>query len=351
MICHHPPKDRDIAIFQPGYENSLQRNQRIPPRAYSSSEISQKIVQALLAARGKDLRSEGQIREFVHKQLPFHIGSGWGGNTPCVFIETSSADKLIMDGGSGIRQLGHEFARQGIKDTTFHIFISHLHYDHIQGLPFFIPAYDPSNTIVFHGGHKHLEQSIREQMKTPTSRLAWKLAGRRFLFEIHQAGDKLELCDAEISMIEQEHPGTSYGFRIDSDGKSAVYSTDAEHKNTAHLPKYPFVDFIRGSDLLIFDAPYTHSQSIGNREDWGHSSNVMGVELAARGEVKTLAIFHHDPGSTDQELEEFQAHTKKFLETSRTAIKQTQPGIPGAPSARKFPTEIIHSYDGLTISL
>ena len=130
-----------------------------------------------------------------------------------------------------------------------------------------------------------------------------------------------------------------------------VYSTDAEHKNEAHCKNYPFIDFIKGADLLIFDAPYTHSQSIGIREDWGHSSNIMGVELAARGEVKTLAIFHHDPGANDLELEEFQAHTKKFLESSRTAIKETQPGIPGAPSARKFPKEIIHSYDGLTLSL
>ena len=130
-----------------------------------------------------------------------------------------------------------------------------------------------------------------------------------------------------------------------------VYSTDAEHKNAAHSKKYPFIDFIRGADLLIFDAPYTHSQSIGIREDWGHSSNIMGVELAARGEVKTLAIFHHDPASSDQEMEVFEANTKKYLDASRTAIRETRPGIPGAPSSRKFPTEILHSYDGLTISL
>lgn len=321
------------------------------PTAYSSNEINKKIVGALLAARGKDLRSERQIIEFVDNKLPFHLGYGWGGNTPCVYIETKSKEKLIMDAGSGIRPLGQEFAKGGVKNTTFHIFISHLHYDHIQGIPFFVPAYDPSNKIVFHGGHKDLEKSLKGQMKTPFFPIDMNTFNAEISFETHKPGDKLDLCGAEITLYEQDHPGTSYGYRVDCEGKSVVYSTDAEHKNAAHSKNYPYVDFIRGADLLIFDAPYTHSQSIGNREHWGHSSNVMGVELAARGEVATLAIFHHDPGSSDQDLEEFEAHTKKFLATSRSAIKETQPGIPGAPSARKFPTEILHSYDGLTITL
>ena len=321
------------------------------PTAYTANEINEKIIAALLAARGKDLRSESQIVEFVQKKLPFRVGSTWGGNTPCIHVDTSSKEILILDGGSGIRPLGQEFAKSGIKNTTFHIFISHLHYDHIQGLPFFIPAYDSSNKIVFHGGHNHLEKSLRAQMQTPFFPIDMDTYNAEISFKIHKPGDELDFCDSKITMYQQEHPGVSYGYRIDCQGKSMVYSTDAEHKNEAHCKNYPFIDFIKGADLLIFDAPYTHSQSIGIREDWGHSSNIMGVELAARGEVKTLAIFHHDPGANDLELEEFQAHTKKFLESSRTAIKETQPGIPGAPSARKFPKEIIHSYDGLTLSL
>ena len=321
------------------------------PTAYSSTEINNKIVGALLAARGKDLRSEGQIKEFVDKKLPFHIGYGWGGNTPCVHVETGSEDFLIFDGGSGIRSLGQEIVKGGAKNSTFHIFISHLHYDHIQGIPFFTPAYDPSNKIVFHGGHKDLEKNLKGQMKTPFFPIDMDTFNADVSFEIHKPGETIDLCNSLITIIEQDHPGTSYGYRVDSKGKSMVYSTDAEHNNAAHSKEYPFINFIKGSDLLIFDAPYTHSQSIGNREHWGHSSNIMGEELAARGEVGTLAIFHHDPGSSDQDLEEFQAHTKKFLQTSRTAIKQTQPGIPGAPSSRKFPTEIISAYDGLTIDL
>ena len=91
------------------------------PTAYTANEINEKIIAALLAARGKDLRSESQIVEFVQKKLPFRVGSTWGGNTPCIHVDTSSKEILILDGGSGIRPLGQEFAKSGIKNTTFHI--------------------------------------------------------------------------------------------------------------------------------------------------------------------------------------------------------------------------------------
>ena len=320
------------------------------PISYTAAQIKKKVVGALLAARGKDLRSESQILEFVEKKLPFHLGSGWGGNTACVFVETDSQEKIIFDAGSGIRPLGQEFAKAGLRNTTFHIFISHLHYDHIQGIPFFIPAYDPSNKIIFHGAHEELEIGIKNQMRPPYFPIDMDSFNAEVTFEIHQADEKVEVCNSVISLFKQDHPGVSYGYRMDHGSKSVVYSTDAEHKNAAHSKEYPYVEFIRGADLLIFDALYTHSQSIGNREHWGHSSNVMGVELAARGEVKTLAIFHHDPGSSDQDIVDFEGHTRKFLQSSRSAIRETQPGIPGAPSARKFPVEILHAYDGLTLT-
>ena len=115
------------------------------PTAPNASEVSEKVVSALLGARGKDLRSESQIREFVTKVLPFHQGSTFGGNTPCARVETGSNDWLIFDGGSGLRVLGNEIMANGLSNQTFHLFMSHFHYDHIQGIPFFTPAYIPGS--------------------------------------------------------------------------------------------------------------------------------------------------------------------------------------------------------------
>ena len=321
------------------------------PTAPSSDVIREKVVATLLAARGKDLRSESQIREFVDKVLPFQDGHTYGGNTPCINVETGSDDFLIFDGGSGIRCLSQDILKANLTSKTYHIFFSHLHYDHIQGIPFFAPAYIPGNKIIFHGCHNTIEQALKDQMRTPYFPIPFDTFAADISFEIHSPTETLNLCDVEITMHEQNHPGVSYGYRIDQGEKSFVYSTDAEHKKLAHGKEYPFVDFIKQTDMLIFDAPYTHSQSIGNREHWGHSSNIMGVELAARGEVKTLALFHHDPASTDQELDDFLSHTKNFLDRSKLAVRETRPGIPGAPSPRAHPNEVIVAYDGLVFEL
>lgn len=321
------------------------------PTAPDASAVSEKVVSALLAARGKDLRSESQIREFVAKVLPFHIGSSFGGHTPCVRVETGSDDWLIFDGGSGLRVLGNEIMNSGRTNQTFHIFLSHFHYDHIQGIPFFTPAYIPGNKLVIHGGHDNIESYLREQMRTPYFPIDFNTFQSDISFTKHTPGETFDICDSNITVYKQNHPGDSYGYRVDQAGKSVVYSTDSEHPNIAHGKEYDYLDFIKGANLLIFDAPYTHSESISTREHWGHSSNVMGVELAARGEVETLAIFHHDPNASDQDLTDFHGHTKKFLDRSKVAVREARPGIPGAPSPRSHPYEVIMSYDGLVLNL
>ena len=321
------------------------------PTAPTAQEIEEKVIASLMAARGKELRSERQIREFVYNKLNFRTRAYWGGNTPCIHVDTGSADYLILDGGSGLRALAKEIMAKKVSGATFHIFLSHFHYDHIQGIPFFAPAYAPSNRIVFHGGHEGIEKFLRAQMCEPFFPISFDTLGAEISFEEHKPGDVIEVCDSRVTLFQQNHPGLSFGYRVENQEKAMVYSTDCEHTNEAHSKNYPYLDFIRGADLLIFDAPYTLYQSIGNREHWGHSSNVMGVELAARADVKKLAIFHHDPNATDENISEFFAHTKKFLTGSRHAVRESIPGIPGAPSPRGFPREVLFAYDGLTMEL
>ena len=311
-------------------------------------ETREKVVAALMAARGKDLRSESQIREFVENKLPFQHGASYGGNTPCVHIETGSDEYLLLDGGSGLRVFGHEISGERSSNKTFHLFLSHLHYDHIQGIPFFTPAYQEGNKIIIHGCHDGIEDALRNQMQPPFFPIDFEAFGARITFEQHAPGDLIEVCGSRITTFELDHPGKSYGYRIEANGVSVVYSTDAEHRNIAHGSSYPYVDFIRGANLLIFDAPYSHSQSIGNRENWGHSSNVMAVELAAKGEIETLALFHHDPAANDEDMVKFLAHTKQFLERSCNTVKEAKSGS-GCQLSRPHPHDVILAYDGLTI--
>ena len=198
------------------------------PISLTAGEVEDKVISALLAARGKDLRSEGQIREFVEKTLKFRTSSSWGGNTSCVHIDTGSIDYMIMDGGSGLRALGKEIIERSLTGLTFHIFLSHLHYDHIQGIPFFAPAYFPSNSVVFHGGHRDIEKFLRRQMEEPFFPINFDTLGANISFEEHSPGDVVKVCDAEVTLFKQNHPGDSYGYRVEANNKVVVYSTDCE---------------------------------------------------------------------------------------------------------------------------
>jgi phosphoribosyl 1,2-cyclic phosphodiesterase len=331
------------------------------PSPLTAQAVRDKVVQALMEARGKELRSAGQIRTFVEESLPFHITGTYGGNTPCVEIESLEENESVLcDGGSGLREFGKAFfaGPNAGQPHVFHIFMSHMHYDHMQGIPFFGPGYVPNNKLVFHGCHDSIEKSIREQMTTPYFPVTFDELKSTVSFEVHKPGDKISVAGLEVSFIEQDHPGVSYGYRFQRKDKSVVYSTDAEHRAQHHCKDYPFLDFIRDADLLIFDAPYTFSEVGGAKEDWGHSSNLTGVDFASRARVKHLAIFHHDPAGSDKALYDFHRETKNFLLRRKDTYRRPFTNPPVLPSRvqsnqldERYPSAISLSYDGLIIEI
>ncbi len=327
------------------------------PTSLDAGAVREKIVNALMEARGKHLRSESQIREFVNEQLPFHQTGTYGGNTPCVELESGlENESLLCDGGSGLREFGSKFfGRPEAKQAhVFHLFMSHLHYDHLQGIPFFGPGYVPMNKIVFHGCHEELPDALRKQMQPPYFPVSFDEMKAEISFEIHKPGDLVEVAGYKVLTVEQDHPGLSYGYRFERDGKSIVYSTDAEHRAHHHRKEYPFLDFIRDADLLIFDAPYSFNEAGGAKEDWGHSSNITGVDFASRAQVKHLSIFHHDPAGSDKNLARFLRETRNFLHRRKNTnlpVKNAGPGAEPFGLDERFPEEISLSYDGLIIEV
>ena len=314
-------------------------------------------MEALMEARGKDLRSEAQIREFVEKKLPFHITGTYGGNTPCVEIECGAENESVLcDGGSGLREFGIDYFKQpqAKKAHVFHVFMSHLHFDHIQGIPFFGPGYVPVNKMVFHGCHPHLEKSICDQMQSPYFPVTMEEMKSQITFEIHQPGDLIEVAGLSVTAVKQDHPGDSYGYRFENEGKVVVFSTDAEHRAHHHCKDYHFLEFIRDADLLIFDAPYSFSEAGGSKEDWGHSSNLTGVDFASRAKVKHLAIFHHDPAGSDKDLYDFHRGTKNFLHRRKNTylpFAEQRGKSEGHEMDERYPEKITLSYDGLVIEV
>jgi phosphoribosyl 1,2-cyclic phosphodiesterase len=307
------------------------------PVALTARDVEDKIVAALTAANGKTFKTQGALDEFV-AALPFATRGTFGGNSSCVEITTSSQEHFICDMGSGARPLGQsKIATFGVPNPqTYHIFISHLHWDHLMGFPFFAPMYIPGNRIVIHGCHQRLEEAVRLQMREPCFPVDYSQAGARIEFELMTPDKPHYVAGINVTPKLQLHAGNSYGYRFESLDRTVVYSTDSEHKLENLEERESFVKFFANADLVIFDAMYSLAEAISVKADWGHSSNVVGVELCQAAKARKLALFHHEPVHDDRQLSRLLTETRRLEQITRPI---------GAP------LEIISAYDGLTVEL
>jgi phosphoribosyl 1,2-cyclic phosphodiesterase len=227
----------------------------------------------------------------------------YGGNTPCVEI-TAGDERFIFDLGTGVRELG---AAAG-GPVTANIFISHYHYDHLQGLPFFGPIFDPRSRFTVRGptrGGRTVKDVIAGQMQQPFFPVTADMVFRAQLeYQAFEAGDRLKLGGALVTAIEANHPGGNLAYRVEYRGRSVVYATDTEHGSDRDAQ---LVEFSRKADLLIYDAMYTEDEYLGRvgspKIGWGHSTWQQGIKVADEAEVGTLVLFHHDPTRTDAALD------------------------------------------------
>ncbi len=223
----------------------------------------------------------------------------FGGNTTCFKVTQDNGRASIFDAGTGIRNLGKDLIRDGFHPPELFIGFSHFHWDHIQGLPFFDPAYNPENVINILGmvedrGINDLEDIFKSQMLPEYFPVPLERMGAKFNFLLPE-NNAIELIGTSISFIKQNHPGGSYGYRIEENGQCLVICTDIEHGKTV-LPE--MVEFCKNADLLVHDAQYT-TEELDLHRGWGHSSYDQAIEVAEKAGVKKLAITHHDPGHDD----------------------------------------------------
>ena len=278
----------------------------------------EKIRWALRSSVGHDLSSDEKIEQFIDSELDFAASGTYGGNTSCVEIDGGGDEFVVCDLGSGAREFGNAIMSKfnPEKKPVINVFQSHPHWDHICGFLFFLPAYIPGNKIKIHGCHDTLEEAYRIQNSAPGFPVDFDMLGSDIEFIKLDPGTEYEIAGIKVTAMKQYHSGDSYGYRFEKDGKSVVYSTDSEHKFESIDESYGFVDFFRNADLLIFDAMYSLADAISLKEDWGHSSNIIGVELAHRAKVKQLCLYHHDPNSDDAAISRILAETIRFEELS-----------------------------------
>ncbi|MEK7373473.1 MAG: MBL fold metallo-hydrolase, partial [Thermodesulfobacteriota bacterium] len=251
------------------------------PASLPAKQIREKIFRAIRVSRTHDLATDEAIESFIDGELPFAVRGGYGGNTACVEIG-GEEEFVLCDAGTGLRDFGNAFlcSGKGASSAVFHLFLSHLHWDHLQGFPFFVPAYRPGNRVHIYGCHADIEKAFVNQQAAPCFPVPFRALGAEILFHTLEPERTYEIAGLSVRAIRQNHPGGSYGYSFIRRGKKIVYSTDMEHGPEVLEGAYPFVDFFRGADLLIFDAQYLLWDAVGPKENWGHSSNLLGVDLA-----------------------------------------------------------------------
>lgn len=289
------------------------------PVGLTSNDIRDKLARALVEASGRTFESYEEAHLFASTELDFSITHTFGGHTPCVELDTGAENEyFVCDMGSGARPFGvHVLAKQARRPATVNVFMSHVHWDHIMGFPFFGPAYVPGTTIRIHGCHDVLEQAFRLQQSAPCFPVDFDQLAAKIEFVKLEPDRATVVGGLAVTPHLQLHSGDSYGYRFEKDGKSVIYSTDSEHKLENKAESDNFAAFFRDADMVIFDAMYALADAISVKADWGHSSNIVGVELCQMARAKHLVLFHHEPANDDATLEGLLKEARRFEELTR----------------------------------
>jgi phosphoribosyl 1,2-cyclic phosphodiesterase len=250
----------------------------------------------------------------------------YGGNTSCVEVRLRDNTMIVFDAGTGIRPLGQTLLAQP-GPAQVYLFLSHMHWDHIQGLPFFAPAYVEGTELCILGprlGHASLEQSICDQMRSPYYPIPMHAMAAHIRFVELSAGSVFELPGATIEVGVLNHPGRSLGYRLVADGHVLVYATDHEPFGTAlasqHLVEPPqLLPLMEHADLLIHDAQYTPKEYPQHR-GWGHSTYVDALHIAHQANVRQLVLYHHDPSHSDAVIDRITAKAQAWLKRRRLPL-------------------------------
>ena len=230
----------------------------------------------------------------------------YGGNTTCIEIRLEDGTLLVIDAGSGMRKLGKSLLQEKPAPKEIFLFLTHAHWDHLMGFPFFVPAYMPDCRIHVSGGLKakrSLQRYLSKQMEAPYFPVDFSSMKAKFDFTSGKPAGQT-IGSARITPIPLSHPNGGWGLRVEDRGKSFVFLTDNElgHMHEGGLTNTDYVAACARADLLIHDAQYTEAE-YRSKKTWGHSTYSQVIMLAMSARAQRLGFFHHDPERTDEEID------------------------------------------------
>ena len=277
------------------------------PSPMTSLQVQNRIAAVVQRITPKDIESADTREKFL-SSLPEWMFGTVGGNTSCVELENSSGDCIIFDAGSGLRELSlglREKSGSSSSGKTFHIFLSHFHWDHIQGLPFFSQGFDPRNQLVFYSTNPDVEKILCDQMKQPFFPVPLIGPGgfraKMDFIHLNDTVQNLVIGQSRIDWLQVNHPGGCVAYKVTDSDKRFIYSTDTELTRDDFLDTPVNSNFYSDADILVLDSQYTMGEAI-EKNGWGHSAFSLSVDFALKWKVKNLVLFHHEPTYSDKKI-------------------------------------------------
>ncbi len=260
---------------------------------------------------------------------------GVGGNTSCVQVISKQNDLIILDAGTGIAHLSKALTRQKqAHPLRIHLLLTHTHWDHIQGLPFFNLLNHPDNHVTIYGcdkPDKSLKSILHQQMNFEYFPVGLDEIQAQLDFKIIEADSQFSIGEIQIRTAAFNHPGGVLGYRIQEDEEVLVYATDMEYTHETLDPH--LIQFVQDADLLIFDAQYTPDE-YKEKQGWGHSNYELATHLANQAKVKQLYLFSHDPDHDDLDLYDIEKQAQQAFAQTYLAKEGVEAQV-GHPLALK----------------
>lgn len=281
------------------------------PTPLSPMQIRGKIKSLLSDIKPENLKDEASLDQFLDQQFPYFSGTV-GGNSACVRMHFNMSPNIICDAGSGIRTLGEQLLKEKKSSKEIYIFISHTHWDHIMGFPFFSPCYLEDYQINIMGCHSELEERFRQQQSKTHFPVPLDDMKASIKFIELETGKNYKLGNLKVTPVALEHPGDSYAYLFDDGMKKVIYSTDSNYGCVDKVGEKAQYLCFEGANAMIYDAMYSFDDYM-DKMDWGHSSSLIGVDFAIREKINHLILFHHEPNYEDSTLQRVYEETLAYL--------------------------------------
>lgn len=289
------------------------------PTPLSAAQIQAKISAVVQRITEKDILNQDARERFI-ASLPQWIFGTIGGNTTCVEVESEQGNHIIFDAGTGIRELGVDAQNRFDyfdRPQTYHLFFTHFHWDHVQGLPFFGPAYDPRNTIIVYSTRPKVKEFLEDQMKWPYFPITMFGKGgfsAKFEFRLIAPDEPyIYIDDMRIGWHRVRHPGGCVAYSIRDSKKKIVFSTDTELRPQDFEKTNANCAFYNDAEMIIIDAQYTMTDSI-EKIGWGHSTFSLAIDFATVWGIKKLVLFHHEPTYNDKKILAIQSSAQHYCD-------------------------------------